>query len=294
MASVSNMGGSMSDITVIGLGNMGSVLADTLMSAGNRVSVWNRSEAKADSLVSKGAIRASSVINAIEASPVILVCVSDYSTTRGIFESGGAHSALPGRTVVQFSSGKPQDAIDDEKWFLGKGSYYLDGAILGSPKVVGTEEGQILISGNGNTWEECQPGLKCLAGKLQYVGTKIDSAKVLDLAWLSQRFGLFMGVFQGLLLCESAEVSADTFGSTVAADQRITMIAETVQNGSYADPINSIKVWYEALHHLTDQANATNTNDEILRFIADKFQRAIDAGYEEEDLAAIIKIFKQL
>ena len=284
----------MSDITVIGLGNMGYALANTLLSAGKQVSLWNRSQEKAESLVSRGANLASSVTSAIEASPVILVCVSNYSTTREIFASDGAPSALANRTVVQFSSGKPQDAIEGENWFFEQGARYLDGAILGSPKVIGTEAVQILVSGADNSWKACQPLLNCLAGNLQYVGRNVDSAKVLDLAWLSQRFGLFMGVFQGLLLCESAGVSASTFGATVAADQRVTMIADTIHNGSYTDPVNSIGIWHDALHHLIDQAKATNTDHEILEFIADKFQRARNAGYEEEDLAALIKIFKQV
>ena len=282
----------MSDISVIGLGQMGSVLAKTLLSVDYQVTVWNRSQEKTQALASDGAIPAATAANAIEASPVILVCVSNYSTSRSIFQSEEAQPILSNRTVVQLGSGSPKEAIEDEKWFLSKGARYLDGAILGSPIVIGTEEGHILVSGQGSTWEDCRPVLDCLAGNIQYVGTKIDSAKVLDLAWLSQRFGLFMGVFQGLLLCESAGVSADTFSSTVAADQRVSMMADTIHNGTYTDPINSINIWNNALHHIQNQAKETGTNTEILKFIADKFQRAKTAGFEEEDLAAMIKIFR--
>ena len=41
----------MSSITVIGLGQMGSALARTLLSAGNLVTVWNRSQDKIPALV---------------------------------------------------------------------------------------------------------------------------------------------------------------------------------------------------------------------------------------------------
>jgi 3-hydroxyisobutyrate dehydrogenase-like beta-hydroxyacid dehydrogenase len=98
------------------------------------------------------------------------------------------------------SSGTPLEAVADEGWFVEKGAGYLDAAILGSPKVIGTKTGQILIAGNENLWQECYTVLKCLVGNFQYTGMKIDSAKILDLAWISQRLGYFMGVFQGLLL----------------------------------------------------------------------------------------------
>ena len=45
----------MSDISVIGLGAMGSALAHTLLQNGYSVTVWNRTAEKAEPLVSAGA-----------------------------------------------------------------------------------------------------------------------------------------------------------------------------------------------------------------------------------------------
>ena len=140
--------------------------------------------------------------------------------------------------------------------------------------------------------KKCETVLECLAGNFQYTGAKIDSAKVLDLAWLSQRFGHFMGVFQGLLLCEAGGVGLDVFSATVAVDARASMIANTIHTNTFTDPVNTVKVWKEALHHIQTHANDVGANSEILEFFADKFQRAQSAGYEEEDLAALIKIFR--
>jgi 3-hydroxyisobutyrate dehydrogenase-like beta-hydroxyacid dehydrogenase len=283
----------MSDITVIGLGLMGSALAKTLLTAGHEVTVWNRSREKAEPFVSSGAKIGETIADAIEVSRVILVCINNYATTMKFFEKDDTLSILKGRIVVQMSSGTPQEAIRSERWFQGNSIGYLDGAILGSPKDIGTKEGQILIAGDDSLWRECKPVLKCLAGNFQHTGTKIDSAKILDLAWLSQRLGLYMGVFQGLLLCKAAGVGLDVFGSTVAADERISMVANTIHTNTFTDPINTIKVWKEALHHIQIQAQNTDTNNEVLEFIAEKFQRAYSAGYEEEDIAALIKVFWQ-
>lgn len=282
----------MSEISVIGLGSMGSVLARTLLSAGHTVTVWNRSQEKSELLVADGAEIGVTVTDAIEASPVILVCIDNYTTTRKIFASDEVFSALAGRIVVQLSSGTPLEAIADEIWFVEKDAGYLDAAILGSPKIIGTEAGQILIAGKENLWKQCKTTLECLAGNFQYTGTKIDSAKILDLAWLSQRLGYFMGVFQGLLLCEAAGVGLDVFSATVAVDARASMIANTIRTNTFTDPINTVNVWKEALHHIQTHAKELGTNSEVLDFIADKFQRAQSSGYGEEDLAALIKIFR--
>ena len=43
------------NVSVIGLGLMGSALAEALLNAGHEVTVWNRTPAKAEPLTSKGA-----------------------------------------------------------------------------------------------------------------------------------------------------------------------------------------------------------------------------------------------
>lgn len=281
----------MSDITVIGMGSMGSALAKTILTAGHTVTVWNRDREKSRPLISSGAQVAETIEEAIKASRVILVCLNNYNTTKKLFEEGNSLFTLKDRTVVQMSSGTPQEALRSERWFLESGVNYLDGAILGNPRNIGTEDGQILIAGDEKLWRTCKPILECLAGNFQHIGNKIDSAKILDLAWLSQRLGMFMGVFQGLLLCKAGGVDPNVFGTTVAADERVSMIANTIQTNTFTDPVNTVKVWKEALHHIQVQAHETGANSEVLDFIDNKFQRAYSAGYEKEDLAALIKVF---
>src|SRR5207248_5420944 len=75
-----NPGGDIvTDLTVIGLGAMGGRIAEVLLAAGHRTTVWNRTPSRADPLVAQGAIRADDVAEAVAASPLVLVCVLDYA-----------------------------------------------------------------------------------------------------------------------------------------------------------------------------------------------------------------------
>ena len=74
----------MSEVSVIGLGAMGSALARALLRDGHRVTVWNRTSAKAEPLVRDGALLAHGPAAAVSASPIVLVCVEDYKVTRSI------------------------------------------------------------------------------------------------------------------------------------------------------------------------------------------------------------------
>ena len=102
----------MSDVSVVGLGSMGQTLARALLANGHRVTVWNRTAAKAAPLVEAGAVAAPSAADAIAASPTILVCVHTHADTRAILEGAGAD--LAGRTVIETSTGGAHEATDTD------------------------------------------------------------------------------------------------------------------------------------------------------------------------------------
>ena len=73
-------------VSVIGVGAMGSGIARTLLAAGWCVSVWNRSRDKVDSLVSLGARDCDDPGSALSASECTVVCVADYGVWNRIIE----------------------------------------------------------------------------------------------------------------------------------------------------------------------------------------------------------------
>lgn len=58
----------MTSVTVLGLGPMGQALAAALLDAGHHTTVWNRTEAKAAQLLSRGARWAPNPARAVTAS----------------------------------------------------------------------------------------------------------------------------------------------------------------------------------------------------------------------------------
>ena len=59
----------MSNVTIIGLGQMGTAIAKLLIDAGTTITVWNRSAEKANLLATYGAQVAHSAAGAVSASP---------------------------------------------------------------------------------------------------------------------------------------------------------------------------------------------------------------------------------
>ncbi|MCX5200580.1 NAD(P)-binding domain-containing protein [Streptomyces sp. NBC_00237] len=187
-------------VTVLGLGLMGYALADALLTAGHRVTVWNRTAAKAAPLVERGALLAPSVREALEAGPLTIACLLDYDTQRALLEP--AAGALHGRTLVSLTNGSPAQARETESWALALGARYVDGGIMAVPHQIATPEAFLFYSGAQDPFDEHRTTLSVL-GTPHYLGPEVDVASLYDLALLSGMDMMFAGFFHATAVATS-------------------------------------------------------------------------------------------
>lgn len=187
-------------VSVIGLGEMGRALADALITAGYRTTVWNRSAAKADDLAARGAVRATTVEEAVLASPLSIVCLLDYEVVDAILRP--AAGALHGRTLVNLTNGTPDQARQTEAWAEDHGTAYLDGGIMAIPSTVATSRAFVLYSGQRAHFEAHKETLEVL-GAAKYLGADAGIAALYDLALLSAMNVMFDGFFHSVAMATS-------------------------------------------------------------------------------------------
>ena len=83
------------NVGFVGLGRMGAGMAANLLKAGHRVSVYNRTPAKAEALVARGARLAASVSEACQGDAVMTMLADDEAVERVVHKDGGIIHALP-------------------------------------------------------------------------------------------------------------------------------------------------------------------------------------------------------
>jgi len=288
----------MAEVSVIGLGAMGSALARRLLSDGHRVTVWNRTRARADPLIQQGAVGSSSVAEAFSASPVVVICVDNYDVTNRVLEPVTVTEALAGRVLVQLSTGTPNEARKAEAWLLERGVEYLDGAILAYPKQIGTPNATIVVSGSESAFKESEPLLRSIAGNLSYLGRQVGKASAMDCAQLSFLFGVVLGFTHGVLVCEAENLRVDFFGS-MAKDLAPVLgdeakhLGEVIQTDSYENPEASLASYAGAVERLLQQAQDARIDSAFPAFTAGLFKRAITAGHADEEVASLIKVLRR-
>lgn len=190
-------------VSVIGLGMMGSTLAQLLLRERYRVTVWNRTSGKAEPLVREGAVLASGAAAAVAASPIVVICVYDYKAANEILGPKDVASALAGRVLLQLTTGSPQEARDSEAWAQKHGAEYIAGAIQAAPSQMARPDTTILVSGAETAFQRSEPLLAIFGGNVKYLGESVGAASAMDLATLSYVYGAVLGFFHGARVCEA-------------------------------------------------------------------------------------------
>ncbi len=283
----------MSDITVIGLGLMGAALARTLQRAGHDLTVWNRSPVKMQPFIDDGVAGAPDVVSAIAASSVIVICIENYAATKSMLRSDEVPPLLAGRTVVQLSTGTPREAAECAEWMKAHDVSYLDGAILAGPGTIGTDSSIILLAGEEAAYERSGGMLACLGGDVRYLGANVRAASALDLAWLCDSYGRFLAVTHAACLCESEGVGVDEFASLFDKESNIRHDANVIHSSDFENCTATLQVWDAALQRIRAQGEDAGIDTGFPDFVSNLFEKAIDAGYGEEHVTALIKVLRR-
>jgi 3-hydroxyisobutyrate dehydrogenase-like beta-hydroxyacid dehydrogenase len=282
----------MSEVTVMGLGNMGAALAEALLAHGRSVTVWNRSPHKAAPLVEKGAELAQDAPAAAAASPVIILCVTNYPAGQHILDECGA--GLSGRLLVQLSSGSPQEARAGETWAREHGVEYLDGKITGSTGSMGTPNGHILLSGAEAAFQKAEPLLRTL-GRLDYKGAQIGLASAWDMAMIMHYYGMFLSLFHSLQICQAEGIDLAQYSALLGEQGKAyeKWLCDTIRSGNYAETSAPLELWAGAIQLITRHAQESGINADFPVLTSALFQKAVAAGYGREEVSAVFKVLER-
>src|ERR1700686_217016 len=96
----------MTKVAFIGLGRMGHGMAGRYLDAGFEVAVFNRSKAKAEDLIARGARWATSPAAAADGADAVVTMVADDEASRAVWlgQDGAASPAQAGKLAIECST----------------------------------------------------------------------------------------------------------------------------------------------------------------------------------------------
>jgi len=277
-------------VTVVGLGSMGSALADAFLAAGHPTTVWNRTASKAEPLVARGARQAETVDEAVRASPLIIACLTTYEDTWAALEQ----AELTGRTLVTLNSGSPAGARRMAAWADGHGARFLDGAVKNVPSAVGAPDTLLYYGGDKAVFDEHLDTLRVLGGDTVHLGEETDLAALYEMAVGGTLLPALVGFFQGAALLRTRGLEAETllpyatkwFEMIISV---LPMYTKEIDSGDYTDPAASVDIFHAgAAHDLELAAEGVDVDWQLP--MHDLVRRAAEAGHGDRSIAVLTEL----
>jgi 3-hydroxyisobutyrate dehydrogenase-like beta-hydroxyacid dehydrogenase len=281
----------MTDVSVIGLGDMGSALAHTLLKNGYSVTVWNRSADKADPLIAAGAELASSAEGAISVSPATVTCITSHDRTIQLIED--ISISLQGKTIIELSTGGITEAETLSRLLSEKGADWMIGAISGYPSSVGGKDLVLINAANQDVWERWEDLIKTLGGGSVCVGNQAGMVPTLFAALFTTRQGFMFGMIYGGLVCQKAGIPLEEFARQVPISMGVLpsyhkYFSDSVADGIFESAEASMATYAAALDDALATFEALGASSELPKLFSDLAHKGMDAGLKEKALTAVI------
>src|SRR5579871_1022862 len=171
------------EVGFIGLGNMGVPMAEALIDAGMRLTVWNRTAAKAAPLIAKGARRAASAAEAAQPGGIAITMLADDAALESVTLGEAGLAARLGKGGVHLSMSTVSPALSRRlaEHHARHDGIYLSAPVFGRPERARARKLWIVISGPAPTKERVRPLLEAMGQHTFDMGERPDAAGVMKL-----------------------------------------------------------------------------------------------------------------
>lgn len=196
----------MAKVAFIGLGVMGYPMAGHLARAGHDVTVFNRTQAKAEKWVAayKGAMAPAPRAAARDAD-FVFACVGNDDDLRSVTTGNeGAFAGMKkGAVFVDHTTASAQVARELAAAAAGQGLHFLDAPVSGGQ--AGAEKGQLTVmaGGDGTVYARAEPVMQCYAKAVQHMGDAGSGqlAKMVNQICIA---GVVQGLSEGVAFAQAA------------------------------------------------------------------------------------------
>lgn len=214
----------MTRVAFIGLGRMGHGMAGRYIEAGFAVSVWNRSKAKAEDLIARGARWATSPEDAAIDADAVVTMVADDDASREVWltRNGAAATMKAGTLAIECSTVSYAHALELARELRGRGLIYIDSPVTGLPDAAASGKLTMLVGAEPADLEKARPYLAPLSSTIRHFGP-VGSGTVFKL--INNLMGAIQiaGIAEGLAIAEQAGLD-------------MKLVLEAIEKGVAASP----------------------------------------------------------
>lgn len=288
------------EVGVIGLGNMGAAIAAQLIEAGHDVTVYNRTEEKAEALMALGATLSHDPEGAAQGDVVITMLANDHAVESVAFGDGteGSDGFITHQSdkTIHISMSTISTSLTkrmvEESAKLGKPM--IAAPVMGRPDVA--ERGELLVmpAGDAKLIEKCQPVFDAIGRGTYVVGAEPVQAAVVKLAANFMLSSMIETLGEAFALVRKNGVDQKTFHEIMSKEFFKSPIYEKygdlIANEKYDGGAFTVLLQEKDTRLALNAAIESQVPMPILAVIENAFLSAIGRGKGKMDPCAIAQV----
>ncbi|MBE9097969.1 NAD(P)-dependent oxidoreductase [Vacuolonema iberomarrocanum] len=284
-------------IAIIGLGAMGSRLAQNLLKAGYPLVVCNRTVEKAQPLVERGATLASSPRAAVEQSDVAIAMVTDDAISRQVWlapEIGALFGLTPEKTAIEMSTLTVDWVRELGVAIAQRGAGFLEAPVVGSRPQAEVKKLISLVGGSTETLTQVQAILTD-AGvvRIHHIGA-LGQGMAMKLA-VNALFGVQVVALAELLGLLSKSGLPPEAAMACLGELPILSLAAKGAGGLMVAqnhaPLFPLELVEKDFRYVTQTAHSLEAMIPASSVVLETYRRAIAQGYGGENITGIVQLF---
>ena len=288
----------MANLGYIGLGAMGSRMANRLIDKGHSVTGYNRTRSKAQWLVDRGMQWGDSPRAVAQAAEVVFVMVTDSKALEGVSDGpeGFLSGLRQGAVVIDMSTVSPAVSRAVAEKVRQKGGDMVDAPVSGSVSTLEAGKLTVMVGGSRPTFDRIKPILDDIGPKVTHVGDN-GLALSLKIAHNLQLAVQMLAFSEGIMLAEKSgvprEVAVDVFTHGVVGSPMVQY------RGPFVVKLPD-EAWFDVNMMQKDMLLALEMGRRLnvplpTTAVTNEFLTAARGmGYEKRDFAVMFKVLEHL
>jgi 3-hydroxyisobutyrate dehydrogenase-like beta-hydroxyacid dehydrogenase len=280
------------EIGLIGLGGMGTGMAKSLLRAGHRVTVFNRTQTRAEALRADGATVAATAADACKTGIVMTMLADDAALEAQVFGDSGILASLP-RGGVHISCSTISVALSDKLTSVhsAAGQEFISCPVFGRPDAAEGGRLAVVVAGPSQTIDRCKPLFESLGPKLLVVGEKPSLANVVKLSGNFLIASVLESLSEALAFARKSGVDAamllDFLTSTLFNAPVYKTYGGLIVEGNYDKVGFALPLGLKDVRLVLQAAEAKNVPLPIASVVRDRFITAMARGNANKDWSAL-------
>lgn len=278
------------DIGLIGLGRMGSALAQRILATGHQLRIWNRSATATGPLAELGALAVSDPAELTDAETVITLLADDTAVNevwigRDLISRLGAGSLHLNMTSLGLVTGQHLARLHS-----AAGKAYVAAPVFGRPEAAAAGQLDIVAAGAPEQLSRCEPLFAILGRSWHHAGGEPQHANIVKIA----RNFLLASIIESL-----GEAFALVGKNGVAPERFLDILTSTSMNspayrnyGRYIleppeSPTFSLTLGLKDVELTTDAAMHSRVAMPMASLLRTQHMAAVACGYGDRDWASL-------